>query len=201
MPASCVQTLGGTAALLVSDGTSSLVTMSQSVSQSGRQNSPPTKRVNQMGALPVTPHQKVKRSVNCWCSSRDAPGEEQGVGNNKHNKCSVSANRQLTHTRSKLGQTAEPLTKWAHMSVSTITYRTDKRQRARAQLHSCVHLLHKVMQRERTMRGQSAFHPDKALRLSSRVSITDHSGRQHISTPQTHTEFLQKDSLNFLTEG
>lgn len=73
------------------------------------------------------------------------------------------------------------------MSVSTITYRTDKRQRARAQLHSCGHLLHKVMQRDRTMRGQSAFHPDKALRLSTRVSITDHSGRQHISTPpNTH---------------
>lgn len=98
MPASCVQTLGGTAALLVSDRTSSLLTMSQSVSQSGRQNSPPIIRVNQMGVLPVTPHQKVKRSVNCWCSSRDAPGEEQGVCNNKHNKCSVSANMQLTHT-------------------------------------------------------------------------------------------------------
>lgn len=135
MPASCVQTLGGTAALLVSDRTSSLVTTSQSVSQSSRQNSPPTIRVNQMGALPVTPHQKVKRSVNCWYSSRDAPGEDQGVCNNKHNKCSVSANRQLTHTRSKLGQTAEPLTKWVHMSVSTITYRTDKRN---GHEHSCI---------------------------------------------------------------
>lgn len=68
--ASCVLTLGGTGALLVSDGTSSLVTASRAVSQ----NPPPTMMVNQMGALPVTPDQMSR-----CCSGahgQDAPKEE-----------------------------------------------------------------------------------------------------------------------------
>lgn len=117
-PASCVLTLEGTGALLVPDGTSSLVTTSQSVSQ----NSPPATMVNQR-ALPVTPDHKAKISVSRGPSS--AHGQERqrkrGVFNNRHQKC------RSARTLSKRGRTSDQMTPHANVNKDIPRRRTATR--------------------------------------------------------------------------